>query len=217
MNQVHGFNFGKELDGVLIRFEEDFLPVPHDKHDILRDYTNTIVLKNELQLNASEAKLFEKFLDLLLLEFESKSSRKQISLQSLLLALLNKLTSVILERLQQDPSQSEGRDRYYFNKFNILSTEYFTKEHSVSFYANKLGISTRRLSNICTRFRGKTAKSIITDKIISEMKRYLKFSSLSFKEIAYRLGFDDPAYMSRLFKKETMRTLTDYRRSSMNS
>lgn len=214
MNQVHGFNYGKDLEGTLIRFQEDFLPVPHDNHDILRDYVNTIMLKNEIQLSSAEANKFEALLELLLDEFNSRNPRKEITLQNLLFALLNKLTAILLNQLQQDPAQSEGRDRYYFNKFNLLSAQHFTKEHSVGFYSNALGISSRRLSSICQRFSGKTAKSIIIEKIISELKRYLKFSSLSFKEIAYRLGFEDPAYMSRIFKKLTDKTLTEYRHSN---
>ncbi len=212
LNQVHGFNYGKNLDGVLLRFDEDFLPVSHAETDILRDYTNTILLKNELQLCVQDQSRFELLLDLMLKENSSSVAGKQTTMQYLLYALLNKLTNKLLEALNQEPLVQENRDRQLFNKFNLLCNQSFTQEHNLQFYAQNLGITVRRLSDICMKYSGKTGKSIILEKIISEIKRYLKFSTFSIKEIAFRLSFDDPAYMSRIFKRYTNTTLSGYRK-----
>ena len=52
---------------------------------------------------------------------------------------------------------------------------------------------------------------MIRNKVIEEAKRMLYASDLSGKEIAFELGFDDPAYFSRFFKKYTGQTLKHFR------
>lgn len=217
VNQVHGFNYGEDLDGVLIRFNEDFVPVSSENASIFRDYVNTLLLKNELQLSKKEAKSFEMLLDLLLEEYSNESSARTLTLQNLLLALLNKITSLLLTNLDTENDSLKDRDRQIYNRFHILSSSHFNKEHQLSFYARRLGISARRLSDICLKFSGKTAKTIISDKIMSEIKRQLNYTALSHKEIAYRMGFEDPAYMARLFKKNTGKTMSQYRQSKQSS
>jgi len=214
---VHGFNYGEDLDGVLIRFNEDFVPVGSENASIFRDYVNTLLLKNEIHLPKKEAKSFEMLLDLLLEEYSNESTSRTLTLQNLLLALLNKITSLLLTNLDTENDSLKDRDKQVYNRFHILSNSHFNKEHQLSFYARRLGISARRLSDICLKYSGKTAKNIITDKVLSEIKRQLSYTALSHKEIAYRMGFEDPAYMARLFKKNTGKTMSQYRRTKQAS
>jgi len=217
INQVHGFNYGEELDGVLIRFNEDFVPASNENASIFRDYVNTLLLKNELQLGNKEAKSFEMLLDVLLEEYSNESASRTLTLQNLLLALLNKITSHLLSNLDTENAKLKDRDKQIYNRFHILSNSHFNKEHQLSFYARRLGVSARRLSDICLKYSGKTAKSIIIDKIMSEIKRQLSYTALSNKEIAYRMGYEDPAYMARLFKKNTGLTMSQYRKPKQAS
>lgn len=212
MNQVHGFNYGKNLKGTLIRFNEDFLPIGNEYSNILRDYSNTIFLSNELAVSGTEAEQYETLLDMMLAEYQSGSARKFVSVQHLLLVLLNKITANLLEKLDREDKDPEDRERLLYNKFHLLSNQYFDRHHQLDYYIKTLGVSGRKLSSVCMKFSGKTAKSILIEKLISEIKRNLKYSGLSIKEIAYKLGFEDPAYMSRLFKNYTSVTMSNYRK-----
>jgi len=69
----------------------------------------------------------------------------------------------------------------------------------VSYYAIKMSVSTRTLNNITQSVIGKSAKSFIDEIVILQIKRLLINSSLSFTEIAYQSGFDDPTNFSVLF------------------
>ncbi len=213
-NQVHGFDYGQNLEGYLIRFTEDFLPLAHDKVDILRDYSNTILLHNKLQLDEQRLHAFELLMNLMLEEYKSDSQGKQQTLQNLLFALLNKITTEVRDQFNRLYLPGDDKDRNLFNQFILLANQHFTQHHSLAFYSGSLGVSNRKLSNVCSKYSGNTAKSIILDKLISEIKRYLSYSSLSLKQIAYRLNFDDPAYMSRLFKRYTNLTMSEYRKNT---
>ena len=58
---------------------------------------------------------------------------------------------------------------------------------------------------------GKTPKEIINERILLEAKRFLVYSHLTIKEIGQDLGFEDPAYFVRYFKKNTETTPVEFR------
>ncbi|AKD57897.1 helix-turn-helix domain-containing protein [Spirosoma radiotolerans] len=68
--------------------------------------------------------------------------------------------------------------------------------------AAQLNVSSRYLSDLLKQETGKTAIELIHIGLINEAKNRLKQNELSISEIAYTMGFDNPSYFSRLFKKE---------------
>jgi AraC-like DNA-binding protein len=67
------------------------------------------------------------------------------------------------------------------------------------------------LNRICNEILQKTTTEVITDRIILEAKRMLMDKGLTVNEIATKLGFDDYSYFTRLFKKKSGITPTNFR------
>jgi AraC-like DNA-binding protein len=108
-------------------------------------------------------------------------------------------------------------------KFNEYLDEYFEKGivtekglPTVNYMASKLNISTKYLSDILKQETGKTALELIHLYVISEAKNLLVEGEQSISEIAYKLGFENPPYFSRLFRKETGVSPKEYKNNSMN-
>ena len=95
--------------------------------------------------------------------------------------------------------------------FNILVDTHFRKEHTVSFYAEKLFKSPKTLSNNFAKFE-KSPLQIIHDRIILEAKRLLIYTDKSAKEIAYEIGFEDASHLSRMFKKHTSFSPSEFKK-----
>jgi len=89
------------------------------------------------------------------------------------------------------------------NRFRILLQKNYHNEKHVSFYAELLHITPRRLSEMTESVLGKSAKQIIIDKMVSEGTRMLKYSNYTVSEVAYQLGFNDEANFSTFIKKHT--------------
>lgn len=73
--------------------------------------------------------------------------------------------------------------------------------HTVKEYANLLNVSAKTLTNCVYESSHSTPLSLINERIVLEAKRQLLHSSLKVKEIAFRLGFEDPSYFVKFFKR----------------
>jgi len=91
-------------------------------------------------------------------------------------------------------------NRVLVSEYLKLIERYYLQEKSVEFYARKLHVTANYLNIVCKRNLTKNAKELLQNRIIMEAKRRLLISEQSIKEIAYALGFDDPAYFSNVFK-----------------
>ncbi|MBA6156680.1 helix-turn-helix domain-containing protein [Tenacibaculum sp. S7007] len=90
-----------------------------------------------------------------------------------------------------------------FKDFSLLVEQNFKKLHSVTDYANRLGVSPKSLTKSFHKTGIKTPSDFIKNRIITEAKRQLLYSTQAVKFIAFDLGFNDPAYFSRFFTKAT--------------
>lgn len=93
----------------------------------------------------------------------------------------------------------------------------YKKEHSTTFYANGLYITPDHLNRTIKAKTGKTAKDYIQARIVTEAKRLLYFSDLSNKEIAYELGFNEPANFSAFFKKHTQLSPLNFKKKEIKT
>lgn len=96
-------------------------------------------------------------------------------------------------------------------KFNFLVDMHYKTKRRVSDYADLLHKSPKTLSNLFSIYNQKSPQQIILDRIALEAKRLINFTDKQNQEIAYELGFNDPAHFSRFFKKMTHMTPSEYR------
>jgi AraC family transcriptional activator of pobA len=92
-----------------------------------------------------------------------------------------------------------------------LVEEHFQKERQLGFYAEELGMTVDRLNDHVKRAAGVTAGHLVRQRVLTEAKRQLVFTTLPIQEIAYQLAFSDPSHFARFFRKQTGTTPHDFR------
>ncbi|GHT67413.1 4-hydroxyphenylacetate catabolism regulatory protein HpaA [Bacteroidia bacterium] len=105
--------------------------------------------------------------------------------------------------------------KYYATNPSILAFKKLVSEnhaqlHPIEWYADKLHLSVEELNFLCKEYSGTTAKQYLLDIKLTEAKRLLLYSDHNVNEIAFRLGFEDSSYFSRIFKKKTSLTPSDF-------
>jgi len=102
-------------------------------------------------------------------------------------------------------------DLRMIDRLEELLKRYYKTQKRLGFYSETLGVSLRRLNAICLHHFYKTLFELIQERRFNESLKLLKDTTLSVKEISYYLGFSDPPYFVRYFKKQTGRTPRRFR------
>lgn len=132
-------------------------------------------------------------------EFQQKEAAQYEMLQSYLKQFI-----IYSVRIKKDRSTiKEDTETKLFKDFSLLVEQNFKQLHSVTDYANRLGISPKSLTKHFQKIGTQTPSDFIKNRIITEAKRQLLYSQDTIKYIAFDLGFNDPAYFSRFFTKAT--------------
>ena len=166
-----------------------------------------------LHLSEKERELFKFYLDLIRGELERPIDNHTSAVLSAHIQLLlehldrfydrqfitrHKVNSDVVMQFQQNL-------RNYFSKDAIITTP------NVGYFADKASLSTGYFSNLVKKETGMSPKDLITLQIIDEAKRRLIETKQEISIIAYNLGFEYPAHFTRLFKKITGLTPTEFR------
>lgn len=96
-----------------------------------------------------------------------------------------------------------------FIEFKLVVETHLAEQPSINAIAEKLALTTNSLYRIVKEYSGTSPKDFLTNRLMIEAQRKLHYSNLSVKELAYELGFNDPDYFSRLFKKCTGKNVSE--------
>lgn len=99
-----------------------------------------------------------------------------------------------------------------YRKFLYLVTSNVDGHRSVKSYADELCVSPKYLTSVCRQHNGKTASDIITQSLVARIKQMLLYSSLSVKEIASELNFDNLSFFGKFVKKHLGHSPVNYRK-----
>jgi hydroxymethylpyrimidine/phosphomethylpyrimidine kinase len=98
--------------------------------------------------------------------------------------------------------ESMGRSGELYNQFLDAVERFYYRYADVAFYAEQLNVSSPYLGQVTRRIAGRSPKTIIDERITSEIVSLLTTTTYPLKEIAHRLGFSSQAHLSRFFKKQ---------------
>jgi AraC family transcriptional activator of pobA len=107
--------------------------------------------------------------------------------------------------------EADDAEWQLFRRFAQVLERDFAQHHDAGHYADELGVPPAALSKALSKVTGRTTKELITDRVMTEAARLLRYTDLSVGEIAYRIGFDDQLYFSRAFKKHAGESPMQYR------
>lgn len=122
--------------------------------------------------------------------------------------LLSELNSAYFKN--KEPVNSLNTNLSKFIEFKLVVETHLTAQPSINAIAEKLALSTNSLYRIVKEYSGTSPKDFFINRLMAEAQRKLRYSNLSVKELAYELGFNDPDYFSRLFKKNTGKSASEF-------
>jgi len=195
--QIHLMNRGKNADGLVIQFNQEIITSTQIKNLFQKmNFNNnaTIIFEND------SLKFKSIFRTLILLKENTEKNISKISEIS-----LHFLQAILLQSIENKTNENKEMDsnKKILYQFLSLLEEHFTTNHSVNKYASLLNTTEKKLSVLSKKYLGKSPLQIIHARLILETKRILLFETISYKEIAYNLGFDSAGSFSQFIKNKT--------------
>lgn len=210
--QIHNFDLSDDTAGYTINFSSEFFLLnmsseividsipffrPHDPIESL-SLTSTIAQSLQLIINSIEK------------EYRNELWCYHDIIRSYLHILFN-LAARLLNK--KDSSKNYISSHILLDRrFRKLLEEGPIYLTNPSNYAQALGVTERRLTEATKTAQGMTATETIHDRLALEAKRLLAHSELNIATVATHLGFEDPAYFSRFFKKRCGLTPSEFKK-----
>lgn len=206
---AHAFRFAEGTQGFVLTIEESTLArapggaVAHPA--ALLDAPRLIDLSAAPETAQRLAALFAQ----IALEFHEGGAASGAVLQWLTSAALT-----IALRVNDEATRTgagAARDTAAFHRFRALVEQHLAEHWPTPRYAQALGLSESRLNRISRALAGKSALEVVQDRLTLEARRRLIHVAGPVSSLAYELGFEDPAYFWRFFKRRTGMTPGEFR------
>jgi len=195
---VHGFEFEPDTLGMVITVADELL-----QEFTRREPALAALFKQPMTLQLAAGAATTDLLRaarMLMHEYERPASNRALAVEGALALLLAQLLR--LSHAEQQPEDSPlGRHRQLVARFRAVLEAGFRANHSIPQYARDLKVSESRLRSACLKATGEPPIHLIHARLLLEAKRQLYYTSRPVSEIAYEMGFDDPAYFTRFFSR----------------
>ncbi|MFT3919091.1 helix-turn-helix domain-containing protein [Cloacibacterium sp.] len=213
-NYIHGFSFSPNVDGDIISFSNYYTYSFFKEFPIIeKSIAFPILLSRECSKDKDAISIIETLLELEAEFYEERDSFKDIYIHVKLASLLLSIAS-LKEKANDFHLSKNSSELDYFRQFLEMVKTQISPFQPIEFYAKKLGVSLSHLNRLCKTISNDTPLSIIQYEIISMAKILLLNDKINVSDVAYSLGFNDPSYFIRLFKKKTGMTPKAYKFSS---
>jgi AraC family transcriptional activator of pobA len=126
---------------------------------------------------------------------------RSAELERHLLSVLLLWTERWLEATRTERRDADDAEVHLHARFAERLEADYARHHDAGHYADALGVPAAALSRALTHVTGRSTKELVTDRVMLEAARLLRFTDLTVQEVGHRAGFRDPLYFSRAFKR----------------
>lgn len=211
---VHGFDFSQEAQGYVLTLDQQVVLAAGGDAGVFSS-----LFVQPLAIGLAHAPQARERIEGLLKNLIAEASWPHYG-YTLMLEWLARSALLLLVRVHAEhrfAGQSGQGDFELLNRFRAEVESRFRQQWLVGQYAAALRVTPTRLNRLCLKLAGKSAFDIAQDRLMLEACRKLTYAPSGIASIAYELGFQDPAYFSRLFKKRLGVTPKQYRQQPLGA
>jgi AraC family transcriptional activator of pobA len=192
---VHSFQFQENTTGVVLSLGGGFT---RNLATTTRGLMDFLDRPRAQALDPAHAKAtdLDALARMLLREFARSAPGREVAMRGLAGALLANLMRLAAAEPQTRADQAFP-DRELVARFRQLVEQRYRDHCTIARYARDLGTSETRLRRACVAVAGQSPVELLHQRLLIEAERQLRYTSMSVTQVAYFLGFEDPAYFSR--------------------
>jgi AraC family transcriptional activator of pobA len=154
---------------------------------------------------------FEAAMRALRAEYDGYDAHRSAVMVAQLSIALGCLLRLSEHRAADNDRAVPARARQHVARFIALVDAAYAGQSGLEYYASQIGISAAHLNASCRQVTGQSALSIIHARSMREARRLLVYTSMTIRDVSDTLGFSDPAYFTRFFKRNAGLSPRDFR------
>lgn len=208
-NQVQHFEINTDVRGYIIHINEPMMVMlNYFNTDFIWEVVDSSYGSPVVNLPSDKGNITRVLIDMIYNEyvkFNDKGSDNFIK------SLFESFILSIEKELGTQKNITNSADYTIFKEFRALVEENYKERKPLGFYAKSLGVSKKTINLATRNMVDMSAKEFINERLYLEIKRYLSQGELMIYEIAEMLGFDEPANMTKFFKRFENNSPKDFR------
>ncbi|KAA3498059.1 helix-turn-helix domain-containing protein [Rhizobium rhizogenes] len=192
----HGFRFSRDIGGVIVTVLPGALPASVQAL-LLRNFQKPMLLFLQ---GFTEGECLRRGFERISVEYETREIGRDAMIEGQLATVVTLLARAARPHLE---TTGEGLAEQRFERLLSLIARHIREPHKAEFYAQKLGLSETHLNRLVRSVSGLSLQRLIARRQIEIAQQELIFTVSTVQMIADGLGFADPAYFNRFFRRET--------------
>jgi AraC family transcriptional activator of pobA len=192
---VHGFAWQAETTGSVLTLANSYLRELVDREP---DFAGLFELAQSIDLGAST--VVARAIARLSRELNWSAPGGRAAVEAHLLAVLVEALRLSV-RARSRGGAAPGASAALVARFRELVEAHYREALPIETYGVRLGVTVAQLRGACRKVATTSPLQLIQDRLMLEAKRALLYSNMTITEIAFHLGFQDPAYFTRFFSK----------------
>lgn len=197
---IHGFRFSRDIDGHIISLAQPLAThlieqLEHQGEVLDRAAHYPLAGQDEAATIASLVEQIDK-------EYRRPAEGRDPLLHALIQALSVQLARRA-ERRRPILARRHDKGQAHLQRFQALIDAHYAEQPTIETLASQLGMTSAHLNTLCRRLAGRSALQLLHERLLLEAKRQLTYTNMTISQIADTLGFSEPAYFTRFFKRHT--------------
>lgn len=209
---IHGFRFSSDIQGQILTLAQPMV----DQLQSRLDRSSRVLLRRGIYSLGGDNR--ESRITTLFEQIAGEYHRPAIGRDSLLEALVSALAVEAFRLIENQVSEvsvrsGQGdRTEAHLHNYQALIEAQFRAQPSIENLAGQLGLTSAHLNLLCRRFAHRSALQLLHERLLLEAKRELTYTNMTVGQVSESLGFSEPAYFTRFFKRLTGMAPRSFRR-----
>lgn len=211
-DSVHAFTFSPETKGWVLSIANGLLQ--DNRSGLLPLIMDPSALRPGIIAMADDMPSFRR-LHWLMTDIAERMMHPLANPSGMIPMLVAMILAVVQEARRHDRPLSGPSSRRLglVRQFLPLVEAHYREQWAIGDYADRLGVTAASLTRACRAIENKAPGDIILDRLFLEATRYLSYTAATSSQISHQLGFADPTYFSRFFKKRAGMSTTQFRKT----